>query len=153
MSDNDPYNTPKDKEPSPWKPTKFGEWSWYDKAIEDDPSLQETLKPIDAFEGFSNEFKYKVKVNTNGSIIVYRSSRLSKTINGSYNDKKQSTRSLSNNQGYIDHFPKREKVNVKMIKYEEFTPEEGWEIDNVSICVIRDEPYVVMVQWKVNTTS
>lgn len=101
---------------SPWKPTPFGEWAWYDKAIEDDPSLLEILKPEDGYKGFSNEFKFKVKINTNGSIVVFRSNRLSKSMNDSYNDQKQSNRfkdfssknGLSINQVQVDNFQEKQ---------------------------------------------
>ena len=96
---------------SPWKPTPFGHWARYDEVIEYDPSLIEIIKPIDKFEGFSDEFKFKVKINADGSIVVFRSNRFSNNGNGGYDDKKQlnrlkdfgKTKGPNNYQFYVDH--------------------------------------------------
>jgi hypothetical protein len=165
MSTIDGTSEPQERESSsnsPWKPTKNPncDWAWYEEVIKYDPSLEEILELRDGFQTYHKGFKYGVTINENGSIAIFLTRNSSVSGKGKYDDKKQSNRindfgrrnGLGTNHAQVDHLPHRKKVNLKMIKYEEFKPEEEWEIDDTSICMWREERYVVLVQWKSDTS-
>ena len=69
----------------PWKDTRTGgEWARYDEVVITDSRLREKLKPIDNFKIVIEDYKYSVKKNSNGSIVVFRNKKYPNTL-GLYN--------------------------------------------------------------------
>jgi hypothetical protein len=147
-----------------WRIAPYGEKAPYDDIVRQDPDLADKLERKHDYKVEFEGYKYYVKFYDGGRVIVFRqkSFYIPSSQNNRYNmddssrSSNQFTKQYSDNKGSssteIDNSSSNhaKKIkDIKLVKPDEFTLEDGWEIHSGRpIVVIREQPFVTLVKWE-----